>query len=212
MLLAIHIPACDISPVPNHKDLTVIVGQENIFTQCNYHDTGFFYELGKQPDEREVYSKGNTARVSLLALPGHAGAAFAETGVEFKLDTAGYTLDEVKHLPVSVSIDLSYEISAYWTEEYGFSRVEIYIPGFLGEGYNSIYFTIEEPGNKREHVNIHFETRPDGQPYSLGNLLSNDSKIIVLVYCQVKSFEEATGPRSSFASVKLVSIKVDLPE
>ena len=60
--------------------ITITIGEDKevIITEFNYHNSWFEDDPNNPepwPDQREAYSEGNIAYVSLSATPGHAGVA-----------------------------------------------------------------------------------------------------------------------------------------
>ena len=106
------------TPVSAQEDYTITIGQDKIiiFTECNYHTSGFEDDPnnpGPWPPDRQAYSVGNTAYVSLSAPPGYAAGALSVVGVDFGWNLGPYTWEEVNDWPVNVIINFSYQIDAH---------------------------------------------------------------------------------------------------
>lgn len=64
-------------------EFVLIVGHNKTFTNYNYNEDWFQDDPNNPepwPEDREAISNGNTASVSLIATPGHAGEANALVG------------------------------------------------------------------------------------------------------------------------------------
>lgn len=74
--------------------LTLKIGEGITIIEMNHHDSWFEDDSNNPlpwPDQREAYSRGNTAYVSLTATPEHAGEAEAFIGINFDWDLGPYS-------------------------------------------------------------------------------------------------------------------------
>ena len=187
-----------------------VIGQTTVFTDFNVHSTQFSQDPNNPlplPVPREAVAEVNLARVALSAQPGQAGQADARTGVQFAWAYQGHTWPEVRMLPVSVTFDFDYEISAYWTLYTGSGNASVAIAGF--PWFDFMGFETDETGSRGAHVVQTFTTRPDGNPLTVGyvqNALGN--LFAVDAYGQAHSVAGQGATNSSSARVRINSITV----
>lgn len=205
-------------PVLAQEDFIVTVGQDKVFTEFNYHDAWFENDPNNPepwPDEREAYSKGNIARVSLLATPGHAGIAHAWTGVWFEWNLGQYTWEEVKSWPIKVTIEFSYQISAYWIQGYGSANAGVHPYYFTPpwyDLYDLIGYETGESGSRGKSVIETYRT-------TVEELEGFGRRIVVQAHCQAHSVykeDEQGNPigttHNSSTNVTINSIKIEFTE
>jgi len=189
--------------------LTLKVGENATITEMNYHDSWFENDPNNPepwPDQREAYSRGNTAYVSLTATPEHAGEAEAFIGINFDWDLGPYSWDQVRDWPVNVTFNFSYNISAHWVEGNGSGNAGIDIRGFIDPWYDWIGFESGEVGTRGNTISEMYHAKLD----KLGD------KIILQVGCQAHSccYPDENGDlvcanSDSMAKVTVQSIKIE---
>jgi hypothetical protein len=109
---------------------TLKVGEKNIFTDFNWHNTwivncaifpdhptnpcNFGYtQDNDSPNIQSANSDGNTAAVDVIAQPGSNGSSHAELGIKFSnINLNGYTISEARALPAKVTIKFTYYLEA----------------------------------------------------------------------------------------------------
>jgi hypothetical protein len=209
VLLIILLSAFNVSQVIAQEDFVVIIGEDKVFTEYNYHDAWFEDDPNNPepwPEQREAYSEGNAAYVSLSANPGHAGVAQASVGVEFQWDLGQYAWEEVKDWPVNVTIDFSYQIEAYWVEGNGSANAGVNIPDSTGPWYDFIGYETGQAGSRGDTVSETYES-------TIENL---GTRILLQAYCQTHSVyveDEEGNPigttHYSFSEVIINSIRIE---
>jgi hypothetical protein len=186
------------------NDFTVTVGQNKTFTEFNYHNAGFENDPNNilpWPDQREAYSTGNTAHVSLSADPGHAGVATAFVGLNLTLNLGQYTWNEVKDWPINLTIDLGYNMQTYSVENYGSANAVI---GFPSTDPQYVYIEqLRKPGSLGGNLIKSY-------PFTLQKLASQGNTIWLNAYCQAHSAEIYT--HTSLSEITLNSIKIEFQE
>jgi len=203
----------------------ITVGQNQVFTQCNYHNTWF------TPDYLPGYpepwsgaissrSEGNEGYVSMQTNPGYAGRNFAEIGVQFQWDLNGYNWEEIKTWPVKVTIELSYAIQAQYILDTGSANAGVIIPGFLDPGQvqgswgpvpgvNCLDWVGNETNNhgpNSGNMVLTFIKKSDGSVLTLDNLFN---KVFVLAHCQSYSIPDTNGNTNSSGQVNITKIKIE---
>ncbi len=186
--------------------LSLVVGQTGVFTSFNYYTTSFVADAAfPLPEEKGVYAEGNAAGAYLYASPGYAGSGIAELGVSLSIDTGGYSFDEVRDWPVTISADISfYEISAQWQQGQGEANAGIY---FLWNTVATIGFNTNDTGTRQKSAVINVSTRPDGSPLTLGDLYLKPD-IPVRLVSQASTDPAGTVTCSSSVAATLSSITV----
>jgi len=216
VLVIILLAGFNVPPVSAQEDFTITIGEDKVitFTEFNYHDSWFENDPNNPepwPDQREAYSEGNIAYVSLSATPGHAGVAQALVGVEFEWDLGPYTWEEVKDWPVNVTINFSYQIEAYWVEGHGSADAGVGVDNFPGPGFDGWYdfmgYETGETGSRGKTVSETYQTTIE----ELGEA------IVLRAYCQAHSayMEDEEGnpigtTYHSSAEVHINSIKIEI--
>lgn len=194
--------ACDASSAELDEEFTVFVGQDKVFTECNYHAAWFMDDPNSPlpwPEEREASSEGNRAYSHLAATPGHAGQALAFVGVEFLWNTSPHDWEDVITWPVNVTIDLSYNIDAYWD----------------GNGSANAWAQVADTGTIIDWIGYQYPPRLPGNrsdvvsktySYTIGEL---GGLIHILAQCQAGLSAEGTGTHTSSSEVQINSIKIE---
>lgn len=199
------------------------VGQNQVFTQCNYHETWFISDwIPGYPDPwsgtHSALSEGNEAYVSMQTNPGYSGRNFAATGVQFQWDLKGYNWEEIKKCPVKVTIELSYTIQAqYELDKHTTANAIVLIAGFFGSGGHGFWQPgvncLDLVGNEKNNYGpntatrvLTFTTKSDGSTLTLDNLFN---KVFVTAHCQANSAPDSNGYCSSSAYVNIKSIKIE---
>lgn len=216
VLVIILLAGFNSPPISAQEDFTITIGEDKIitFTEFNYHNSWFENDPNNSepwPDQREAYSEGDTAYVSLNAAPGHAGVAQALVGVDFEWDLGPYTWEEVKDWPVNVTINFSYQIEAYWVEGHGSANAGVGIDNFPGPSFDGWYdfigYETGETGSRGKTVSETYQTTIE----ELGEA------IVLRANCQAHSayMEDEEGnpigtTHHSSAEVHINSIKIEI--
>ncbi|MBI2471531.1 MAG: RHS repeat protein [Planctomycetes bacterium] len=206
------------SPVSAKENFIITVGQDKVFTEFNYNEAWFENDPNNSepwPDQREAYSGGNIARVSLSATPSHAGVAQAWIGVKIEWNLGKHTWEEVQNWPVMLTISFSYQIEAYWTEGNGSANAGVNLHNVTGPWYGWIGRQAGYPGASSQTIDQTFTTTLDGHLLTVGEIEGWGRKILGQVYCQAHSIykeDEKGNPigttHSSSSEVTINSIKV----
>jgi pimeloyl-ACP methyl ester carboxylesterase len=204
VLVIILLAGFNVPSVSAQEDFTITVGEDKevIITEFNYHNSWFEDDPNNPepwPDQREAYSEGNIAYVSLSATPGHAGEAHAWVGVEFEWDLGPYAWEEVKSWPVEVTIDFSYHIEAYWATGNGSANAGVHLPSLTGWN-DFIGYETGWSGSRGDTVSETCVTTVE----ELGG------GIIMEAYCQAHSVADGTSTHHSSAEVQINSIKIEI--
>ena len=213
----ILLSAFNVSIVLAQEDFVITAGEDKVFTEFNYHETWFSDDPNNPepwPDQREAYSEGNIASVSLIATPNHAGQAQAKTGIQFEWNLGQYIWEEVKDWPVTVTIDFFYQISAYWTQGNGSANAAIYIVAF--PDFDLIEGAYDFIGYETGQSGTHSNTATLKTTITLEQLEGLERKILLFAYSQAHSeYKEdeqgnAIGTiHNSSANVTINSIKIE---
>lgn len=211
VLVIILLAGFNVPSVSAQEDFTITVGEDKevIITEFNYHNSWFEDDPNNPepwPDQREAYSEGNIAYVSLSATPGHAGGARSRIGVDFEWDLGPYTWEKVKNWPVEVTINSSYHIEAYWAAGHGSANAFVQLPGF-DPWYDGIGYEVSQSGSRGDTVSETYTTTVE----ELGGRISAEA------YCQAHSayMEDEEGnpigtTHHSSAEVQISSIKIEI--
>lgn len=192
------------------EDYVVTVGEDKTFTECNYHDVGFQNDpnnLLPWPDEREASSDGNIAQVSLSATPGHAGQGYAVLGVMFDWDLGDYAWEEVQDWPVTIIIDFSYQLEAYYTMWTGSANSGIGPVGLV-PWYDWIGYETGNTGVHSQTISQVFTTTTDGRPLTV----SESNNILISVFCQAHSAADLGAINRSSSEVTITRIKIEFEQ
>jgi len=193
------------TPALAQEVFIITVGENKVvtFTEPNHHYSLFENDPNNPlpwPDEREAYSEGNRAYVSLSATPGHAGVARSRVGVNFEWDLGPYTWEEVKEWPVKVTINFSYHIEAHWTAGNGSANAGVGLLGLTG-WHDSIGHGVGQSGSRDDTVSETFTTTVE----ELGG------DIIMEVSCWAHSIDYPDGTTHySSAEVQISSIEIEI--
>lgn len=210
----------NVAPATSEENYIVTIGQNKVFTACNYHNAWFTDDPpnpGDLPSTREAFSVDNSARVSLTTPPGFAGRAHAQVGVEFQWDTADYSWEEVRNRPVKVIIDFSYSIGAYGTEWYSSGNAGLIIPPLLqGDppmpGDSSVdwvgHLTGDVNNSRSVSRTMTFTEKWDKTPLTVETL---GGRIDLFVMCQAgaTTLENNTTIANVWSQVAVNSIKIE---
>jgi hypothetical protein len=213
------------APATSEENYIVTIGQNAVFTACNYHNAWFADDLpnpGGLPTTREAFSVDNTARVSLTTPPGFAGRANAQVGVKFQWDTGNYSWEEVRNWPVKVTIDFSYSIGAYGTEWFSSGNAGLIIPPLLVEDPNKPFYPVfgvncvdfvghitGDLNNSRSgNRTMTFTIKPDKTPLTV-ETLGGRIDLFVMVQAQSTLLENNVTTANSWSQVNVNSIKIE---
>ena len=146
----------------SEEDFVIKIGENKTFTEFNYHFSEFLPDPNNVlpwPPVREKYSDNNMARVSVTASPNQAGTEHAKIGVNYSWDPDGKSWDQVKDIPVRVTLAYSYEIQAHYMDGYGSANAN-----FAHSLMNSpihIGFETGDQGTLADIVQETFTTTPE---------------------------------------------------
>lgn len=165
------------------------------------------------PSDAESYAEGNSARVSISADANESGYIMAENGIKINWDTGEKTWDEVKDIPLRVTVDYSYRISAnfdttgssysvlhvvpflsseYWGDDGPNTHVED-VGGYEGSGYSSAH-----------RIDV-FDKAKNGGILTAANL----NYVILVLFVGAHANEYAINPNTASGEVSLNSIQID---
>jgi hypothetical protein len=198
-----------IQPGRSQEDFTVTVGQDRVFTACNYH-VGWIsnnpdWPTKPLPPSRAAVSDGNTAQVSLSTNDENQdGVATANVGVQFQWNFGSYAWQDVKDWPITMTLVFSYEIGAYWGTYTGSANAGVRIRNQNGQLYDYDWtgFEINNPGTISNSVNYRIST-------TVGALENWGKIIYAQVACEAGTAPGAAVNNHSFASVTISSVTID---
>lgn len=102
LMIVLSILLCGTVSAADQDYTSVKVGEDQVFTNMTYHEA-----------TNGIQAKGNSILYSYASNDHHYDIdAEAKTGVKIKWDTDGKTWDEVKNIPVKVTVDFEYQLSA----------------------------------------------------------------------------------------------------
>jgi hypothetical protein len=186
-------------------DFTLAVGQNRSFTEFNAHDNWFTDDPGNPlpwPTDRIAEASGNYASVSLVASPGEAGMAYAQTGLQYDLQLGRYTWDEAKDWPLKVTVQFSYSIYAQWTLGTGSGNAWLYLPN--GRLYDFIGWETGETGGRSETVTYTWDTTLEEIQTRWGGPV-----LVFETGCQAHASPDFSISNSSFSNVLIDSIAIE---
>ncbi len=215
-------------PTFAEDDYTIPVGQDYVFTQCNYYDTWLVKDYTGYPGpwsgEMNPQLLGNNgASLSLMTNPGYAGRAFVEIGVKFQWDLHGLDWNKIKNWPIKVSVELSYTIKAEEAFSIGSSNAGLWVTGILDAGpigfgapvvgvncIDWIGHATGDSGTRTKSYENKFTNNYMGQQLTLDNL---GNRISILLHCQTWSnppSEEFPGSKIyASGQVNITKIKIE---
>ncbi|MCX7049460.1 MAG: alpha/beta fold hydrolase [Candidatus Sumerlaeota bacterium] len=185
-------------------EFSITPGQNRTFSNCNFHESWFGNDpnnLLPWPDARVADANGNYANVSLCAEPGHAGVAYARTGVKFNLE-GQYDWDVVSNWQVNVTVVFSYSISADWIFPTGSGNAWVDLPTY--ENYDCIGFETGETGSRSfQMISYLWKT-------TLGQLQDEFGATIALTAeCQAHVSDQSSNTNNSSAQLYIHSIDIE---
>lgn len=187
------------------QTLTVPVGTDAVFTTCNYSNAAFSSDPNNPlpwPDPRTATVQGNTATASLVAAPGHAGVAEAWVGLNFQWDLGNRTYDEVANWPLTLTIDFSYHIEAYWTLGTGSGNAGVRVLSLTNDWHDFVgYMTGESTARNGNYAYTYHTTIAGLDALGTGCILHANS--------QAHSAPDSGAINQSAASITLNQIKVE---
>lgn len=200
-------------PALAQESFVVTVGQDKVFTDFNYHNAWFENDPGNPPpwpDQRTAYSEGRVARVSLKAMPGHAGAAQALVGVAFEWNLGQYDWEEVQRWPVKITFLYSYTIAAHWTQWTGSGNAFVGFSGSPAPSYDGIGYEEGTVGSRTRSVTETITTAPgDGHQLTIGDLEAWGRVLYLHAYCQAHSVADQGATNSSSVRIVIKRITIE---
>jgi hypothetical protein len=185
-------------------DFSLVVGQDRSFTEYNVHDSWFQDDPGNLlpwPVNRVADATDNYASVSLLAAPGQAGMAYAQTGVKYDLQLGPYDWNTVRHWPIRVNIRFSYLISAQWTLGTGSGNAWIDLPNAIQ--YDFIGWETQETGSRGNQVTYTWNTTLEQIQSQMGG------EIVLETGCQAHASANFTISNSSSSDITIDFIQIE---
>jgi hypothetical protein len=177
------------------RAVTVTVGVDQVVTSMDYGEAWFEDDPGNVlpwPQSRTATAGDNVAQVALDATSGEAGVAKAAVGILIEWDFGNRSYDEVMQWPVRVTVDCSYEISAYWVLDTGSANATVDLP-FIPNGlYDAIGYETGAAGSRQKTVTYTFDT-------TIEELNDRDGIIAAGVYCQAHAAQDFSV-NSAFAA------------
>jgi hypothetical protein len=212
------------SPAFTEDAYIIPIGQNQVFTQCNYHNTWFTPDYipgypGPWSGTHSALSEGNEATVSMQTNPGYAGRNFAEIGVQFQWDLGGYNWEDVKGWPVKVTFELSYTIWADYEIDKGTTaNAGVLIPAFFKSGGPGVWQPgincLDWVGNETNNHGpnsatsrvVSFSKKSDGSILTIENLFD---KVFLHAHCQSNSALSTNSNSLSSTHIEIKSIKIE---
>lgn len=187
---------------------TAVVGQTSIFSSFeSVAPSSVTPALGLAlPNPGNASVVGNTAETALSASPGQAGEAKAYIGTSINWDYHGLNPVQANQIPVRLTVDYEYTISANWTPQTGSSNAGVGLLGFDNGWYNFFGYATGSTGTLNEHIVKTYTQDVVGNPLTVASFVGNP-QLAFEVYSWAHS--DISSINTSSAQIVLHSITVD---
>ncbi len=153
-----------------------VVGQTSVFTSFeSLAPSSVTPALGLAlPNPGSASVVGNTALTALSASPGQAGEAKAYIGTSISWDYQGLNPAQANNMPVSLTVDYDYVISANYASGLGnSSNAGVGLLGFDNGWYQFVGYATGSPGTFSEHVVKTYTQNVVGNPLTVASFVGN---------------------------------------
>lgn len=158
------------------------------------------------PNPASASVVGITAQTALSASPGQAGEAKAYIGTSINWDYQGLDPAQASQIPVRLTVDYHYTLSANWTPLTGSGNAGVGLLGFDNGWYNFFGYATNSNGTINEHVVKTYTQDVVGNPLTVASFVGNP-----LLEFEVYSWahSDLSSINTSSAQIVLNSITVD---